>query len=196
MCSCLGGSWQRSRVKEFDPWAQPSTRQGSNQDPGYEVVYLTSERAPDATVFLHGIDRFNWDQSRFGSPKFINQRLFFSISSSSIELRSIRTCHLVSSYRRNCELCSFWRSLARRLNRAFEISASREANAFRGAVSSRRSKSSAFPWVMRSIGRSSRCVYVFVKLVANELGWQTGNVDQGTIDEIKVTMGKPQPLLL
>lgn len=109
-----------------------------------------------------------------------------------------RSARATSSLRtaETANFAPFWRSLARRLNRAFEISASREANAFRGAVSSRRSKSSAFPWIMRSIGRSSRCVYVFVKLVANELGWQTGNVDQGTIDEIKVTMGKPQPLLL
>lgn len=165
-------------------------RQGSNQDPGYEVVYLTSERAPDATVFLHRIDRFNWNQPRFGSRKFTNEReIFFSISSPSVELRSILSSRLVSSYRWNCKFGES--SLARRLNHAFEISASRETNAFRGAVSSRWSKSSAFPWVIRSIRCSSRYVYVFVKLVANELGWQTGNVDQGTIDEIKVTMGKP-----
>lgn len=51
-------------------------RQGSNQDPGYEVVYLTSQRAPDATVFLPRIDRFNWNQPRFESRKFTTGSLF------------------------------------------------------------------------------------------------------------------------
>lgn len=172
-------------------------RQGSNQDPGYEVVYLTSERARRMPPFFSTelTDSIGTGRA-LARQNLPRETFFFSISSPSIELRSIRSSRLVSSYRWNRELCSFWRSLARRSNHAFEISACREANAFRGTVSSRGWKSSAFPWVIRSIRRSSRCVYVFVKLVANELGWQTGNVDQGTIDEIKVTMGKPQPLLL